>query len=262
MSEAVNQVVRPGPSDNEIRGVELAATLLNEASPEETLHWAFDEFHEDITIATGFGAEGVALIDMAVSINPRADVFFLDTAFLFPETYQLRRRLEDRYKIKIREFSSDMTPAEQEHKFGAKLWSTNPDLCCRLRKLEPLKAALQGRRAWITGIRQDQTLERSNARVIEWDYQWRLVKINPLVRWSKQEVWEYIARNNVPFNPLHERGYPSIGCTHCTQPVRDGEDDRSGRWSGREKKECGMHSPSRPVAFISRTEMVRRKHLT
>jgi phosphoadenosine phosphosulfate reductase len=131
-----------------------------------------------------------------------------------------------------------------------------------LRKLEPLKAALQGRRAWITGIRQDQTLERSNARVIEWDYQWRLVKINPLVRWSKQQVWEYIARNNVPFNPLHERGYPSIGCTHCTQPVRDGEDDRSGRWSGREKKECGMHSPSRPVAFISRTEMVRRKHLT
>ncbi|HSQ19903.1 MAG TPA: phosphoadenylyl-sulfate reductase, partial [Blastocatellia bacterium] len=236
--------------------------LLDEAPPEKTLHWAFDEFQEGVTIATGFGAEGFALIDMAVRINPRADVFFLDTAFLFPETYRLRCRLEDHYKIRINEFRSEITPEEQEHKFGPKLWSTNPDLCCRLRKLEPLKHALQGRRAWITAIRQDQTLARSNARVIEWDYQWRLVKINPLVRWSEQQVWEYIARNNVPFNPLHERGYPSIGCTHCTQPVREGEDERSGRWSGSEKKECGMHSPARPIAFISRTEMVRRKHLT
>lgn len=262
MAEVVNQIVRLWPSDNEIRRVELAACLLDEAPPEKTLHWAFDEFQEGVTIATGFGAEGVALIDMAARINPRADVFFLDTAFLFPETYQLRRRLEDRYKIRINEFRSEITPEEQEDKFGTKLWSTNPDLCCRLRKLEPLKHALQGRRAWITAIRQDQTLARSNARVIEWDYQWRLVKINPLVRWSKQQVWEYIARNNVPVNPLHERGYPSIGCTHCTQPVREGEDERSGRWSGREKKECGMHSPARPIAFISRTEMVRRKHLT
>lgn len=262
MSDAVNQIVRMGPSDIETRRVELAAGLLDEASPAKTLHWAFDEFQEGVTIATGFGAEGVALIDMAVRINPRADVFFLDTAFLFPETYRLRRRLEDRYKIEIREFRSEITPQEQERKFGAKLWSTNPDLCCRLRKLEPLKDALQGRRAWITAIRQDQTLERSNARVVEWDYQWRLVKINPLVRWSKQQVWDYIARKNVPFNPLHERGYPSIGCTHCTQPAREGEDDRSGRWSGRGKKECGMHAPARPIHFISRTEMVGRKHLT
>lgn len=262
MSQAVTEIVSLGPPAVEFERVETAAPLLDEATPEETLRWAFDEFREGVTIATGFGAEGVALIDMAARINPRVDVFFLDTEFLFPETYELRRRLEDRYRIEIRVFKTDITPEQQERRFGAKLWSTNPDLCCRLRKLEPLKDALQGRRAWITAIRQDQTLERSNARVIEWDSQWRLMKINPLVRWSKQQVWEYISRNNVPYNPLHDRGYPSIGCTHCTQPIREGEDDRAGRWSGRAKKECGMHAAPGPIAFVSRTEMVRRKHLT
>ena len=256
MSQAVSEIVRLGPPPREIERVETAASLLDEATPEETLRWAFDWFQESVTLATGFGAEGVALIDMAVRINPRADVFFLDTEFLFPETYELRRRLEDRYGIEIRVFKTDLTPEQQELRFGAKLWSTNPDLCCRLRKLEPLKYALQGRRAWITAIRQDQTLERSNAQVIEWDYQWRLVKINPLVRWNKHQVWEYIARNNVPYNPLHDRGYPSIGCTHCTRPVREGEDERAGRWSGREKTECGLHTPAHPAAFASLDEMV------
>ncbi len=262
MSQALNETISVGPPPREIERVETAASLLEEASPEETLRWAFGEFQEGVTIATGFGAEGVALIDMAVRINPHADVFFLDTYFLFPETYDLRRRLEDRYQIEIRVFKTEITPDQQELRFGPKLWSTNPDLCCRLRKLEPLKDALRGRRAWITAIRQNQTLERSNARVIEWDYQWQIVKINPLVRWSKQQVWEYIAKNDVPYNPLHDRGYPSIGCTHCTQPVREGEDDRAGRWSGRAKKECGMHAMPGPVHFVSRTEMVRRKHLT
>jgi len=262
MSQALIEVTDLKPPAPEIDRIETAASLLREATPEETLRWAFDEFQDDVTIATGFGAEGVALIDMAVRVKPVVDVFFLDTGFLFPETYELRRQLEDRYKIQIRVFKTDITPEQQELRFGAKLWSTNPDLCCRLRKLEPLRDSLKGRRAWITAIRQDQTIERSNAQVIEWDYQWRLVKVNPLVRWSKQQVWEYITRNHVPFNPLHHRGYPSIGCTHCTQPVRDGDDDRSGRWAGRDKKECGIHIQSRPVAFISRTEMVRRKHLT
>jgi phosphoadenosine phosphosulfate reductase len=262
MAYAERELVGIGPPAREIERIETAAELLDDAAPEATLAWAFEEFQKRLTIATGFGAEGVAMIDMAVKLNPAVDVFFLDTGFLFPETYELRRRIEDRYQIRIRELKTDLTPLQQEQRFGSKLWSTNPDLCCRLRKLEPLRDALQGRGAWVTAIRKDQTIERSNARVVEWDYQWRLVKINPLVRWSKDQVWAYIAANNVPFNPLHERGYPSIGCTHCTEPVRDGEGERSGRWAGNAKKECGMHTTARPAAFVSRAEMVRRKNLT
>jgi len=262
MSQAVSEIVSLGPPPRELERVATAASQLDEAEPEKTLRWAFDEFQDSVTIATGFGAEGVALIDMAVRINSHADIFFLDTAFLFAETYELRRRLEDRYKIEIRAIKTEITPERQELRFGAKLWSANPDLCCRLRKLEPLRDALRGRRAWMTAIRQDQTLERSNARVVEWDYQWRLVKINPLVRWTKRQVWEYIARNNVPFNPLHERGYPSIGCTHCTEPIGEGEDERAGRWAGRAKRECGMHVQERPTALVSRTQMARHRLLT
>src|SRR2546428_3930492 len=171
MTQVVTEIVRPTmPLD--LDRIEAAAYLLEESSPVETLRWAFDEFQERVTIATGFGAEGVALIDMAVRINPNPDIFFLDTSFLFPETYELRRRLEDRYRIRIRAFQSEVTPERQELKFGPKLWSTDPDLCCRLRKLEPLKDALRGKVAWVTAIRRDQTIERSSARVVEWDCQW------------------------------------------------------------------------------------------
>ena len=258
MTQTVSGIVTPAPA-LEFDRIEAAASVLDDAGPEETLRWAFDEFQRGVTLATGFGAEGVALIDMAVRINPRADVFFLDTSFLFSETHELRRRLEDRYHIEIRAFQTDITPEQQELTFGARLWATDSDLCCRLRKLEPLKDALRGRAAWITAIRRDQTLERSNARVVEWDYQWQLVKINPLVRWSKQQVWDYIAKHNVPFNPLHDTGYPSIGCTHCTQPVLLGEPERAGRWPGRAKRECGMHGPAQPPAFVLRSELLPTK---
>ena len=262
MSQAENEISNPGPPMFQLKRIGTAATLLDDATPTETLEWAFEEFQETVTIATGFGAEGVALIDMAVKINPNVDIFFLDTEFLFQETYELRRRLEDRYRIQIRVFKTDITPEQQAEQFGERLWTTNPDLCCRLRKLEPLREALGGRRAWITAIRQDQTLERSNARVVEWDYQWRLVKINPLVHWKKEQVWKYINRNQVPYNPMHDRGYPSIGCTHCTSPVREGEHDRSGRWAGFSKTECGIHEPSSPEALVSLTEMARHKLLS
>lgn len=251
MSQAVSEFVSLGPTPREIEHIENLALHLADSAPEETLRWAIDEFDTSVTIATGFGLEGVALIDMAVKINPRIDVFFLDTGFLFPETYDLHRRLEDRYHIQIRAYGTDITPEQQALRFGAELWATDPDLCCRLRKLEPLKDALRGRRAWITAIRQGQTPERSRARVVEWDYQWRLVKINPLVRWTTQDVRAYIAKNNVPFNPLHDRGYPSIGCTHCTRAIRKDQHERDGRWAGHEKRECGMHARVQPVTLIT-----------
>jgi phosphoadenosine phosphosulfate reductase len=224
-----------------------ACDLLEGTGPGEALEWAFNKFGDGVTIATGFGAEGVALIDMAVALNPRADVFFLDTGFLFPETYELRRRLEDRYRIRIRSVSTSLDPHKQQELYGPRLWERDPDLCCRLRKLEPLRTALDGFDAWMTAIRRDQSPARELARVVEWDARWNLVKINPLVRWSRADVWRYIVRNNLPYNPLHDRGYPSIGCTHCTQPVDQGEHERAGRWKGRDKTECGLHGPADQV---------------
>ncbi|HKP86713.1 MAG TPA: phosphoadenylyl-sulfate reductase [Blastocatellia bacterium] len=226
---------------NPVDPIEAAATRLDDATPEETLAWAFDEFGDRVAIATGFGAEGVALIHMAVRVNPRPNIFFLDTGFLFAETYELRRRIEDRYHVKIRAVQTTITPESQEEMFGPKLWSRDPDLCCRLRKLEPLKEELSNLDAWVTAIRRDQTEARRSARVVEWDHRWQVAKINPLVGWGKKDVWDFIVRNDVPYNPLHDAGYPSIGCEQCTRPILNGEDDRAGRWSGRAKTECGLH---------------------
>ena len=227
--------------------VEAMAARLEDASPQGVLAAAFKEFGDGVAIATGFGAEGAALIDMAAKINPQPNIFFLDTGFLFPETYDLRRRLEDRYRVTIRAVRTAITPEIQDEMFGPRLWSRDPDLCCRLRKLEPLKEALKDLDAWVTAIRRDQTMARATARAAEWDYRWQRVKINPLVRWTKREVWDYIAKHDVPYNPLHDAGYPSIGCTHCTRAVRAGEDERAGRWAGRAKTECGLHGDASQV---------------
>jgi len=224
------------------------AERLEEASPQEILIEAFNEFGDGVAIATGFGVEGAALIDMAVQINPRPNIFFLDTGFLFPETYELRRRMEDRYQIEIRAVQTAITPEVQDEMFGPRLWSRDPDLCCRLRKLEPLKEALHNLDAWITAIRREQTPARATARAAEWDFRWQRVKINPLVRWTKRDVWDYIAKHDVPYNPLHDAGYPSIGCTHCTRAVGAGESERAGRWAGHVKIECGLHGDAPKVA--------------
>lgn len=241
MAQTLDELIQLRPSAREYNRVEAAAIRLEDSPPEEVLRWAFDEFEDRVSIATGFGLEGVALIDLAVKINPSADIFFLDTSFLFPETHELRRRLEGRYRIEIRGLRAEMTPEAQEQSFGPKLWSTDPDLCCRLRKLEPLREELSGRAAWVTAIRRDQTAARAASRAVEWDHRWGLVKINPLAGWSKSDVWNYVRKNDVPYNPLHEQGYPSIGCTHCTRAVSEGEDERAGRWSGFAKTECGLH---------------------
>jgi phosphoadenosine phosphosulfate reductase len=222
--------------------IEEAAKQLQQATPRQILEWAFAEFADGITIATGFGAEGAALIDIAAEVNPQLDVFFIDTDFLFPETYELRRRLEERYQIEIRAFKTAITPEAQEQFYGESLWARDPDLCCRLRKIEPLQQALRGRKAWVTAIRRDQTAARANAQAVEWDSRWNLVKVNPLAFWSKQQVWQHIFQRQVPYNSLHNQGYLSIGCTPCTRAVRAGEDERAGRWAGFNKTECGLHA--------------------
>jgi len=214
--------------------------------PEEVLAWGLERFGDSIALASSFGAEDVALIDMAARVSPRFQVFTLDTDFLFPETYQLIGRIEQKYGIQVERGQSRLTPPQQEEQFGPQLWKSSPDRCCDLRKVAPLKAKLAELQAWITGIRRDQTPNRRNAGKIEFDATFGLVKLNPLADWTSAQVWQYIRENQVPYNPLHDLGYPSIGCTHCTRPVSEGEDLRSGRWAGLQKTECGLHLKEQP----------------
>jgi phosphoadenosine phosphosulfate reductase len=210
-------------------------------SPERVLDWAFDTFGAAVAISSAFGVEGMALIDMASRARQSFRLFTLDTEFLFPETYNLMDQVEQRYGIAIERVYPLLSPEEQERVHGPALWQGNPDQCCDLRKVEPLRRKLDGLRAWITSIRRDQTTARAAAGKIEWDRQFGLVKINPIADWSSRQVWQYIREHDVPYNPLHARNYPSIGCTHCTRAVRPGEDPRAGRWSGSSKTECGLH---------------------
>jgi phosphoadenosine phosphosulfate reductase len=218
-----------------------AARTSEEWSAEDCLRWAFLEFEQKVAISSAFGPEGMVLIDMASRVCPALRVFTLDTGFLFPETYDLMTRVEKHYGIKIEKLYPQLSPQEQECRYGAVLWSRDADQCCNLRKVEPLKSKLSMLRAWITGIRRDQTTARAKARKLEWDSNFQLYKINPLIDWTATQVWHHIHEHRVPYNPLHDRGYPSIGCTHCTRAVTAGHDPRSGRWPNLEKTECGLH---------------------
>ena len=210
--------------------------------PEEVLRWAFSTFDQDVAISSGMGVEGMVLLDIASRITPKLRVFTIDTEFLFPETYDLIERVEKRYGIRIERLFSSLTPERQEQVHGAALWARNPDQCCNLRKIEPLKKKLSTLRAWITAIRRDQTSHRAGAKRVEWDSKFGLIKINPLVDWTSDMVWNYVRKHDVPYNTLHDQNFPSIGCMHCTRAVRPGEDPRSGRWAGAAKTECGLHT--------------------
>ena len=219
----------------------LISEEFEAASPELVLRWAIEEFGSDVALATGFGAEGCALIDMLARIDRRASVFYLDTGLLFPETYQLRDQLEARYGVTIERRATAISLQAQAAEHGDELWQRQPNECCRLRKIEPLLETLAGLKAWITAIRRDQSPARQSAGVVERDKKFGLIKINPLAAWSSKDVWNYIVKHDVPYNPLHDQGYPSIGCAPCTSLVRIGEDPRSGRWRGSGKTECGLH---------------------
>ena len=221
--------------------VERIHLLAEQWSAQDVLRWAFATFGRHVEIASGFGVEGMVLIDIAARLQPSLRVFTLDTDFLFPETYALIDRVEKRYGIKVERLKAELKPEEQEVRHGAELWLRNSDACCNLRKIEPLRKKLSRLQAWITSIRRDQTAVRAKARKVEWDSQFHLVKINPLADWSSKKIWQYVMEHNVPYNPLHDQNYPSIGCTHCTRSVRPGEDPRAGRWAGFEKTECGLH---------------------
>ncbi len=230
--------------------LERVKILAESWKPEQVLSWAFATYGEDVAIATGLGVEGMALLDIASRVNPDLKVFTGDTEFLFSETYDLMDRVEERYGIKIERLFSELTPEEQERLYGKALWARDPDECCSLRKVEPLRRKLATLDAWVTGVRRDQTLERQSIRKVDWDYKFNLVKISPLADWTREMIWSYVVKHDVPYNPLHDQNYPSIGCTHCTRAVQPGEDPRAGRWSGFRKTECGLHTPSQPVGQL------------
>jgi phosphoadenosine phosphosulfate reductase len=210
-------------------------------SPQEVLRVALTAYFPDIVLASSFGAEDVALIDMLSRINAAVPILYLDTDFLFAETYATRDALVKKYGIAPIQVKSLLTPDQQAAQFGDKLWERQPDECCNQRKVEPLARALKPYKAWITGIRREQSARRAIAKIVEWDSQFELVKFNPLARWTNEDVWTYIKRYDVPYNPLHDQGYPSLGCTYCTRAVQPGEDSRAGRWAGFAKTECGLH---------------------
>jgi phosphoadenosine phosphosulfate reductase len=210
-------------------------------TPERALSWAFETFGNQVAISSAFGVEGMVLIDMASRVRKDFRLFTIDTEFHFAETYQLMEQVEKKYGIAIEKVYSALSPERQEQAHGAELWTRDPNLCCNLRKVEPLRRKLSELNAWITSIRRDQTAVRSTARRLEWDPKFELVKINPIVDWTAKQVWRYIFDHGVPYNELHDRGYPSIGCTHCTRAIAAGEDPRDGRWPGFAKTECGLH---------------------
>ena len=215
---------------------------LEASTPQEILRWAVNTYGRKLTMATAFGAEGCALLAMLAEIDPGIHVFNLETGYQFPETLELRARIKEKYGIEVVFVCAGESVAEMEARFGGPIYGTQPDECCRIRKIEPLKKAVAGCDAWISAIRRDQTRARALAGIVEWDHKFELVKINPLANWTKRDVWKYILDNDVPYNPLHDKGYPSIGCWPCTRAVGEGQGDRSGRWAGFAKVECGLHS--------------------
>ncbi|MBW7956709.1 MAG: phosphoadenylyl-sulfate reductase [Deltaproteobacteria bacterium] len=215
---------------------------LEGKSPEEAIRWAVENFStSELSLACSFGAEDVALVDMLVKIKPDARIFYLDTDLLFKESLDVKDRLIAKYGIKPERYGAKSTLEEMAAEHGPELWKKQPDKCCDIRKMIPLAEALSGLKCWITGIRRDQAPTRANAPVVSWDAKFGLAKVNPLVRWTSEDVWKYIKANGVPYNVLHDQNYPSIGCEPCTKPVAPGEDPRAGRWAGFQKTECGLH---------------------
>lgn len=235
-------------------GLEWTAELADElaarsqefetASPEQILTWVTTRFHSRFTMATAFGPEGMVLIHMLAGIAPWTPVFNLDTGYQFGETLELREKVKRRYGLEVRMVRPATTVAEYEALNGGPVYKSDPDRCCFERKISLLNQSVAGMHAWASAIRREQSSDRARAAIVGWDKKFGLVKVSPLANWTKAQVWKVITEQDIPYNPLHDQGYPSIGCWPCTRSVLFGDDERAGRWSGSAKTECGLHSIS------------------
>ena len=212
------------------------------SDPVELLAYVADYYKGKITVSTSLGPQTLVIVDMLAKAGVSVPVFYLDTGLLFRETYELADRVRERYGIELTPVRPRLTVFEQAHRLGPVLWERNPDLCCHLRKVEPLAETLHGMEAWITGLRRGHGASRSQVQQVEWDEKHGLVKVNPLAFWSREQVQAWLRDNDVPYNPLLDRGYRSVGCWPCTQAKADSSDERAGRWAGLAKTECGMHT--------------------
>jgi phosphoadenosine phosphosulfate reductase len=218
------------------------ARTFEDAAPQEILAWAVRTYGRRVALACSFGGpSGMALLDMLVKIDPLTPVYYLDTDLLFPETYAHIARVASHYGITPFPVHSERSVHQQSLDHGPALWERDPDLCCDLRKIEPQKQFLKAYSAWISGIRRDRASSPRTVRAVEWDKTFELIKINPLATWTEEMVWTYVHAHDVPYNTLHDSGYPSIGCTNCTVRVKSGDPLRAGRWQGFAKTECGLH---------------------
>lgn len=220
-----------------------ASRRLEAATPEEIIAWGVERFAPYLTMATAFGPEGCVILSMLSRVAPETYVFNLETGYQFHETLDLRDRIAEKYGIAVDLVKPDLSVPEYEALHGGPLYKTNPNQCCFDRKIKVLQRVSRTMHAWMSGIRRDQSADRARAPIIGWDKKFGLVKISPLANWTKKDVWNRIHHEDVPYNPLHDQGYPSVGCWPCTRAVEAGElDERAGRWSGTAKTECGLHS--------------------
>ena len=227
----------PTPADLDHEAI---AAELERSTAQEAIEWMFENFGERHYIACSFQKTSSVTAHLATSVNPDARFFYLDTEVLFEESYETRNRLAEALGIEFDRFHN-LTLAEQEAEHGPELWNRDPDACCAIRKVEPMRRALSSVDCWVAGVRRADSSSRSKTPKFAWDKRFNLWKLNPLADWTERDVWNYIREHHLPYNPLHDRGYPSIGCTHCTNPVEPGGDLRDGRWSGLAKTECGIN---------------------
>ena len=208
----------------------------------DVLKWAYEHYGEEIVYACSFGIEGIVLIDLISKVKPDAKIVFLDTDVHFKETYETIERVKAKYpQLRIEMKKSSLTLEEQAEKFGPALWEREPNQCCNIRKLVPLNETLSGAKAWISGLRREQSPTRANVEFVNLDKRFESIKVCPLIHWTWKDVWRYVSKHDLPYNPLHDKGYPSIGCETCTKPAFTMDDLRSGRWTGQGKTECGLH---------------------
>lgn len=216
-------------------------------SLDELLCWCWNYFGDKAAIGTSFQGSGLVIIDHAIRNGCNFPIFTIDTGLLFPETLELKKKLEDFWDVKIQSVHPEQTIEEQKKTMGPELWKTNPDSCCQMRKVLPLQSRLSSLDVWITGLRRGQSDQRKSTNVLEM-YEFDklresyIFKLNPMVNWSREKVWSYINDHKIPYNTLHDKGYRSIGCWPCTKAISDGQDERAGRWEGFNKTECGIHT--------------------